>query len=127
MTVRDDRGKIWRVPIGYPMKPAGWKPARQSPSTSAARWPRVPPPRGRGGLKQAVVDRARSLLKSSPRTKHFMEGGSGVSGWLWVQKKGMGNDIVANVNGEYSDATLRKVGAQLAREFPGLIYWIALD
>ncbi len=58
-----------------------------------------------------------------------MEGGSGVSGWLWFRKKGMGKFIVADSgNGMFSEHTMSRVGQQLEREFgPGAYTYFNYD
>jgi len=82
----------------------------------------------RGRVRPEVVKaRASELATQMPRARHFMEGGDGVSGYLWFQRKGSGKFIVLSANGSLSEASFDRIGKQLRNDFPGSFTWLNLD
>lgn len=138
VTVRDERGKVWRVSLSYPMSVGGRRVAAAPPAPKrAARTRRrtyraeddPPPNPPRRLTKRDVMLGAAEMARRAPRAKgHMFSGkGDGISGWLWAQKKGLGKFIVVSSNGEYSYKSLEWIGNQLQTIFPGLYTWVTLD
>ncbi len=131
VTVKDGRGKTWRVPRDYPIRVIGKqrstapKAPKKSTKQTAAK---------AGGRKRRWSEREAepilaALRKKVPRSrKHFMEGGDGVTGMVMTKIPGIRRYAVGlSSNGEYSNKALWKYAALVDAAIPGAYSNVVLD